>query len=420
MTPDITPLAERFRTVRACTERAASALGEADQTIQSMPDASPTKWHRAHTTWFFDTFVVGGGKRRVGDEFAGYDVLFNSYYESVGAMHPRSHRGLITRPDAAAITRYREVIDAKVLELIAAEPDAPHELVQIGLEHEQQHLELLLMDIKHALSLNPLNPSIYPEPPAEKTPPRSVGSWAPVSGGVVRIGQDPHREEFGFDNEKPSHQVFLNDFEIASHLVTNGDWLEFMNDGGYDRHELWLSAGWKAVNDQQWRAPLYWTHHGGGWHHYTHHGNLSVDPGSPVSHVSYFEADAFARWKGARLPTEAEWEHAVATYTPPPEGLPSEHPFGITGLTPQASTETGALVQTFDTLWQWTQSAYLPYPGFIPADGSLGEYNGKFMSGQMVLRGGSCITPVSHTRLTYRNFFSPESRWLYSGIRLAR
>ena len=212
----------------------------------------------------------------------------------------------------------------------------------------------------------------------------------------------------------------MNDFEIASHLVTNGDWLEFMNDGGYDRHELWLSAGWKAVNDQQWRAPLYWTHHEGGWHHYTHHGNLSVDPGNPVSHVSYFEADAFARWKGARLPTEAEWEHAVATHTPPPEGLPSEHPFGITGLTPKASRKTGALVQTFDTLWQWTQSAYLPYPGFIPADGSLGEYNGKFMSGQMVLRGGSCITPVGHTRLTYRNFFSPESRWLYSGIRLAR
>jgi len=413
-------LVSAYQTIRSHTETAASWLSESDQTIQSMPDASPTKWHRAHTTWFFDTFVLAEESTRHRSQFPGFDTLFNSYYESVGAMHPRAQRGLITRPGASDITRYREVVDHAVIELLGQSSETVHNLVKIGLQHEQQHLELLLMDIKHALFQNPLFPSIFPvdEPVHESDPP--TPSWTSVKGGVVTIGQKSNTAEFGFDNERPEHRVYVDDFEIADHLTTNSEWLEFMADGGYARHELWLSAGWARVKKEQWLAPLYWIHKDGQWWHYTHHGLVPVDRSAPVAHISYFEADAYARWAGARPPTEAEWEHALVTVAAHPLAPPSDHPFGITRLSPHAALESISMGQAMDTVWQWTQSAYLPYPGFIPADGALGEYNGKFMSGQMVLRGGSCITPVGHTRLTYRNFFSPESRWLYSGIRLAR
>ncbi len=415
-----TNLIQKFRRVRSHTEAVASWLSEADQTIQSMPDASPTKWHRAHTTWFFDTFVLAGAHSKHRPDFDGFDILFNSYYESVGPMHPRGDRGLITRPGAHDITRYREATDGAVVELLAESYDAVGHIVEIGLHHEQQHLELLLMDIKHAMFQNPLLPAIFPGDAPSSVINIARPSWTSIPGGVVTIGQRSDSEEFGFDNERPDHRVFLDNFEIADQLVTNRDWLGFMTDGGYAKHELWLSAGWAAVNNHQWRAPLYWMEKDGTWWNYTHHGLAEVDPTAPVVHISYFEAEAYAKWAGARLPTEAEWEHALTTVGTESTPSASDHPFGITGLSPRGASKITPMGQAMDAVWQWTQSAYLPYPGFIPADGALGEYNGKFMSGQMVLRGGSSITPVGHTRPTYRNFFPPDSQWLYSGLRLAR
>jgi ergothioneine biosynthesis protein EgtB len=423
-----TPLASTFERIRQYTEAAAAELSEADQTVQSMDDASPSKWHRAHTTWFFDTFVLNDRPYAFRERFPGFSALFNSYYESVGPLQPRGDRGLITRPGSEDVTRYREEVDRAVSAVLEANPsDHEAQMVRVGLQHEQQHLELLLMDIKHALSHNPLWPVIYNSSTDSPQPhPLRRSEWKSIPGGLVTIGAPAsgHHtvgDAFSFDNERPAHQVFLTDFEISDTLVTNAQWTDFINDGGYDRHDLWLSEGWSRVKSEGWQSPLYWLWRDAQWFTYSHYGLIPVDPHAPVLHVSHYEADAYARWALARLPTEAEWEHAIRHegVTPPAEEF-GDHPFGISGLLPPATAASGGLDSVFDSAWQWTSSAYLPYPGFQAEGGALGEYNGKFMSNQMVLRGGSAITPIGHTRVSYRNFFPPDSRWVYSGVRLAR
>jgi ergothioneine biosynthesis protein EgtB len=405
-------LATSYRAVRDLTEALAAPLTAEDQTVQSMPDVSPTKWHRAHVTWFFETFVL----ERHEPDFEPFDpafrVLFNSYYETVGEQYPRAQRGVLTRPGADDVGRYRRSVDARLTELLE-QTDDPRAaaLVELGLHHEQQHQELLLMDIKHVLSQNPLEP-VYRELaiPAIGSP-RPV-QWETVSGGVVEIGHQG--DGFAFDNEQPRHRAFLEPFAIADRLVTASEWQTFIDDGGYRRPELWLSDGWHAVRTHGWCAPLYWQWRGDGWWVHTLGGTRPVTEAEPVCHVSYYEADAFARWAGCRLPTEHEWEHAADTV---PDTSAS---FALDGLHPVAAVDRRpGLHQMTGACWQWTGSAYLPYPGFAPPEGAVGEYNGKFMSGQMVLRGSSSYTPPDHARTTYRNFFPPHCRWMVSGVRLA-
>jgi ergothioneine biosynthesis protein EgtB len=391
------PLLARFIEIRAATERLAAPLSAEDQTAQSMPDVSPTKWHRAHTTWFFETFVLEARDPayRVFDPHFGY--LFNSYYESVGARYPRAERGNITRPGIAAVAAYRRHVDEAVTALIAGEGNDTNlrALIELGLQHEQQHQELLVMDIKHVLSRNPLMPP-YRESSSEwanRQPIRS-SHWNKFDGGLVVVGTDVSGEsgsEFSFDNERPLHKVWLEPYRLADQLVTAANWLEFIDDGGYRTPTLWLSDGWHRAQSEGWQAPLYWHNIDDQWHVFGLTGLTALDPDEAVLHVSFFEADAYARWAGARLPTECEWEHAARV---------------------DASINAGAA-------WEWTCSAYLPYPGFTPDPGAVGEYNGKFMSGQMVLRGGCIATPPGHARVTYRNFFYPHQRWMFSGVRLA-
>ena len=394
-----------FVRVRAQTEALASPLSAEDQAVQSMPDASPTKWHRAHTTWFFETFVLGpAGVEGLSPE--PYAVLFNSYYNAVGEQFHRPSRGLLTRPSHDEITEYRGRVDAAMLELL--ERGLSDELalrVSVGLHHEQQHQELLLTDIKHLLSCNPLQPAYAPKERPSSSSPVSDLRWDEHPGGIVRIGCDPAR--YHFDNEGPVHDALVHPFQIARRLVTNAEYLEFIRDGGYDRPELWLSEGWQAVQDGGWRAPLYWTEQSGAWTELTLHGCGPIDEALPVVHVSYYEADAYARWAGARLPTEQEWE--ATTVEPEPMPLCARAP----SLHPAAPSLYGAA-------WQWTSSSYSAYPGYRPAAGAIGEYNGKFMCSQYVLRGSSCATPAGHARRSYRNFFPPGARWQFTGIRLAR
>lgn len=382
-------LAQQHRRVRSQTEALASPLHPEDQVVQSMPDVSPTKWHRAHTTWFFETFLLAPNVKEYEHFHESYTYLFNSYYEVVGARHPRPERGLLSRPTVTDIARYRAHVDDALTALIESCPDdewpETSALIELGLHHEQQHQELLLMDIKHVLSCNPLEPA-YAEGQCSSRVATPM-AWVDVDGGSVEIGHDG--EGFGFDNEFPRHVVHLDPYRIADRLVTAAEWIAFVDDDGYHRPDLWLADGWAAVQAHGWEAPLYWWNDDD-WSVFTLAGRRAVDPAEPVGHVSHFEADAFARWRGERLPTEFEWEHAAA-----------------------------ALHQRDDEQWQWTASAYLPYPRFQPAPGAVGEYNGKFMSGQMVLRGGAGITPAGHTRPTYRNFFPPGSRWMYGGVRLA-
>ena len=387
--------ATAFRAVRAETERRAAPLSAEDQAIQSMPDASPTKWHRAHTTWFFEQFLLTQNMPdyRAFDERFAY--LFNSYYVAAGPRHARPQRGLITRPNAQEVTAYRSHVDRAVAALIE---DADEALlakivpvVEIGLHHEQQHQELLWTDILHAFAQNPAHPGYdgkWRQPAASRT--ADVNEYVDLTPGVHQVGHSS--DGFCFDNEQPAHQVLLRDVAIARRLVSNGEWLAFMADGGYTTPSLWLSDGWATVEAQGWNAPGYWREIGGAWHSMTLGGLKPVDPATPVMHVSYYEADAFARWAGKHLPSEFEWEVAA---------------------------RSGVLADAYGAVWQWTRSGYLPYPAYRAAEGALGEYNGKFMVSQMVLRGSSLATPDGHARVSYRNFFPPHARWQFSGLRLA-
>ena len=407
--------AERYLAIRLATVALAAPLSPEDCAIQSMPDASPVKWHLAHTTWFFETFVLTPHQPGYRPLDTSYRVLFNSYYHTVGDRHPRPERGLLSRPGLEQVLAYRQHVDEAMLELLAQQSLPEVEaLIALGLEHEQQHQELILTDLKHLLSRNPLKPAYQKQWPLTPIQARAR-HWISFAAGVQEIGYGD--SGFCFDNELPRHRVWLDAFQIASHPVTHGDFMEFIDDGGYRRPNLWLSAGWDTVINRGWQAPLYWERKDGRWYSFTLCGEVPVDPHTPVCHVSFYEADAFARWANERLPTEAEWE--VAAHAAPLAGN-----FVESGaLHPLALRETpadGTLAQAYGDVWEWTRSDYGPYPGFRCASGAVGEYNGKFMSGQYVLRGGSCATPLSHIRASYRNFFPPDARWQFSGLRLAR
>jgi ergothioneine biosynthesis protein EgtB len=384
----------QYRSVRTETERRAAPLSPEDQVVQSMPDASPTKWHRAHTTWFFEQFLLleYSPDYQCFDDRFGY--LFNSYYVAVGPRHARPERGLVTRPHAHEITSYRAHVDAAVEQLLAArDEDALQKIVsivEIGLHHEQQHQELILTDILHAFAQNPTQPAYDGKWQMPGSSQANSAGFADVASGIHPIGHD--EEGFFFDNEGPQHRVFLQPGRVARNLVTNAEWLEFMAADGYAAPTLWLSDGWDTAKAAGWEAPGYWQKLDGQWFTMTLGGLRPVDPAAPVCHVSYYEADAFARWRSCRLPSEAEWE---------------------------VTARAGALADAFGIVWQWTQSPYAPYPGYRPMDGALGEYNGKFMVNQIVLRGSSLATPEGHARVSYRNFFPPSARWQFSGLRLA-
>jgi ergothioneine biosynthesis protein EgtB len=411
-------LRERYADVRAATAGLAAPLSAEDQLVQSMPDASPTKWHLAHTSWFFETFVLSPfvpGYRAVDERYA---YLFNSYYEALGPRQPRPRRGAITRPSLEEVRAYRDAIDERMdtfLDLPHGEGEALFR-IDLGLHHEQQHQELILTDIHHALWSNPLRPAYRqdagPAPAGAADVPGL--EWTSHPGGLVEIGHDG--PGFSFDNERPRHRVFLEPFQIAGRAVTAGEYLRFVEDGGYRRPDLWLSDGWAAVQGNGWTAPQYWDLGPEGWSEFTLAGTQPLRLDAPVSHVSYYEAEAFARWAGARLPTEAEWETLAAAGRADGHFVES----GTLAPLPAGAPADARPAQMFGDVWEWTASAYLPYPRFRALEGELGEYNGKFMSGQMVLRGGSCLTPRSHIRATYRNFFPPAARWQMSGLRLAR
>jgi ergothioneine biosynthesis protein EgtB len=409
-------LLRRYREIRQWTETLAAPLSAEDQTVQSMPDVSPTKWHRAHTSWFFETFLLQPYGRDYRSFAPAYAYLFNSYYEAAGPRHPRPERGLLSRPGVAEIARYRAHVDDALARLIAESDDASWpviaERIELGLQHEQQHQELILMDIKHVLSLNPLDP-VYKHAAALPPVTATALGWRAFEGGLRRIGHDG--AAFAFDNEGPRHKVWLEPFRLADRLVTSGEYMAFIADAGYRRANLWLSDGWAAVQQQGWVAPLYWRQDEGGWSIFTLGGRRALDPAEPVSHVSFYEADAFARWCGKRLPSEAEWEVAAVEAAAPPAGTRAEADV----FHPAPASAGAGLQQMIGEVWQWTASPYVGYPGYRPPEGAIGEYNGKFMANQMVLRGGAAVTPVGHARPTYRNFFPAASRWVMSGIRLA-
>jgi ergothioneine biosynthesis protein EgtB len=404
---------ERFLRVRTATEMLVAPLSAEDCVAQSMPDASPAKWHLAHTSWFFETFVLA---RIPGYEpfRAGYSLIFNSYYDAVGARHPRPARGLLTRPPLDEVRAYRATVTARIAALLER-PDCSPEvrsIVELGMNHEQQHQELLVTDIKHLFASNPLRPR-YREASRDaglRSDPPPLG-FRHFDASLRTIGQGA--SSFCFDNETPAHREFVEAYALGDRLITNAEYLEFVRDGGYARPELWLSDGFRVATERNWTSPLYWepSHDGV----FTLAGVRPLNPADPVCHVSFYEADAFARWSKARLPTEAEWEAAARE-------LEVAGNFVESGLLEPLPPTPGSasLKQLFGDVWEWTQSAYLPYPGFRPLDGALGEYNGKFMSNQMVLRGGSCATPKEHVRATYRNFFPADARWQFTGIRLAR
>ena len=386
-------LLRAYRTVREETERRAAPLSPEDQLVQSMPDASPAKWHRAHTTWFFEQFVLGQQVPGYKVFHPDYAYLFNSYYVSAGPRHARAQRGHLTRPGAEAVTAYRAHVDAAMTKFLTLTSDeklreiAP--LMEVGFNHEQQHQELMLTDILHAFAQNPIPPAYdagWTMPPSR----RGGGDWVTLTEGIYTIGHSG--ETFHFDNEKPAHRALVGPVKLARNLVTNGEWLEFMKDGGYRAPTLWLMDGFATAEKEEWEAPGHWRNIGGNWQIMTLAGLKPVDPHAPVCHISYYEADAFARWSGKHLPTEMEWEVAA---------------------------RAGELNDAYGIVWQWTRSSYAPYPGYRAIEGALGEYNGKFMVNQYVLRGSSAATPLGHTRVTYRNFFYPHHRWQFTGLRLA-
>jgi ergothioneine biosynthesis protein EgtB len=415
-TPEMEP-ARRYRDVRSLSTAICRPLAVEDYVVQPMPDASPPKWHLAHTTWFWETFLLIPGAPGYTPFHPGFGYLFNSYYEAVGERFPRHQRGLLTRPTVSEVYDYRAHVDAAMLQLLSEggvlEQPGVRELVLLGLNHEQQHQELLLTDLKYTLGSNPLRPAYLAD-----SAPGSPGAvahdfrWHDYEGGLLEIGHTG--DGFAFDNEGPRHRAYTAPYRLGSRLVTNGEYLEFMRDGGYSRPELWLSEGWRTVQTAGWNAPLYWEPAGESWRTYAPDGMRDVHPAEPVCHVSYFEADAYARWAGHRLPTEIEWEAAAADLEV------NGNLFDTGGCHPRAAAGSGAQPeQLFGDVWEWTASQYLPYPGFRPAPGAVGEYNGKFMCNQFVLRGGSCATPPGHLRATYRNFFPPDARWQFTGIRLA-
>ncbi len=404
--------AARYRRVREASLALTAHLSAEDQLAQSMPDASPTKWHLAHTTWFFETFLLAPrleGYKPFNPSFA---YLFNSYYEALGPRQPRPQRGLLTRPSLDEVRAYRAHVDDGMARLLRQDASGVAELLELGLAHEEQHQELILMDILHLFAQSPLKPAYAPAPALPVGADPGLARPVDFAGGLVEIGHSG--ASFAFDNEGPRHKVYLHPYRLADRLVTNSEWMAFMADGGYARPELWLSEGWATVQAEGWTAPLYWEESPSGWRAMTLQGLRAIAPHAPVTHISFYEADAYATWAGARLPTEAEWEHAA-------RDLPTLGNFMGSGQFGPAATSAGAsgLRQMYGDTWEWTRSAYSPYPGFQPAGGAVGEYNGKFMSGQMVLRGGCCVTPRGHARLTYRNFFQPQQRWMFSGLRLA-
>jgi dimethylhistidine N-methyltransferase len=406
------PLGARYRAVRAETERLAAPLSAEDQCVQSMPDASPAKWHRAHTTWFFECFVLLKHLPGYRPFDPGYNFLFNSYYEAVGERHARGRRGLLTRPSAEEVGDYRRYVDRAMCGLLdVGEPaGALRSLVELGLQHEEQHQELLLTDILHAFAQNPLFPAYGPFRPGEAQAPASP-AFLGFDGGIVEIGHDG--SGFCFDNELPRHEVLLAPFRLTNRLVTNGEWLVFMAEGGYRTPGHWLADGWICAERERWQAPLYWRERDGEWFTMTLGGLKRVEQEAPVCHVSYYEADAFARWSGKRLPSESEWERAAGQLATPSGNFRDD------GYLRPLPARRRAGLQLFGDVWEWTQSPYSPYPGYQTPDGAVGEYNGKFMINQMVLRGGSCVTSRNHVRPSYRNFFYPHQRWQFCGLRLA-
>ncbi len=427
----VSDLLLRYRRVRQFTEAICAPLATEDYVIQSMPDVSPTRWHIAHTTWFFETFVLKQADPAYAPPSDAFEVLFNSYYNTVGEQFPRARRGLLSRPTVEEVFAYRRHVDERMGSFLAqADDEGDAELlgvVELGLQHEQQHQELMLTDIKHVLSCNPLFPayddlsggrtdrrSVLPPDDGLQTRPTSL-KWHRYDQQLTEIGHAG--DGFAFDNESPRHKVFIEDFELADRLVTNAEYLQFIEDGGYETPQLWLSEGWATVQENNWQHPLYWHQSDGQRMQFSLYGSMPLNPDEPVCHVSYFEADAFARWAGARLPREAEWEFAATE-------LPITGQFADSGVFHPLPSDDAKRPdeprQMFGTLWQWTASQYTAYPGYAPPPGALGEYNGKFMCNQFVLRGGSCATSLSHIRATYRNFFPPQARWQFTGIRLAR
>lgn len=421
---DHAPPLQRYAAVRARTLALAEPLSEADCQAQSMADASPVKWHLAHVTWFFETFVLERFEPGFRPHHPAYRMLFNSYYNGVGEQHPRPQRGLLTRPGLAEVKAWRAAVDRRVMALLDRTPGAELlALVELGLQHEQQHQELLLTDVLHLLSCNPLAPAYRVAEGAVATAPAAPLAWIHSEGGLAEIGHDG--PGFAYDNEGPRHRQWLAPHALASRPVAQGEWAAFVADGGYRDPRWWLSAGWNWVREQGIRAPLHWRADGAGWQQFTLAGLLPLEAAAPVVHVSLYEADAYARWLGAqtglpmRLPTEAEWEHAAAPRAA--QALAAGHFADDGHLRPRpAAAAADGLQQLFGDVWEWTGSAYLPYPGFRPGAGAVGEYNGKFMINQMVLRGGSCASPHGHLRASYRNFFPPETRWQFCGVRLAR
>ncbi len=419
MTVNRDGLRAKFQSVRAFTEALCEPLATEDCVVQSMPDASPAKWHLAHTSWFFETFVLKSLLPGYEPFHPAYAYLFNSYYVQAGDRFFRPHRGLLSRPTVEDVLAYRRFVDEHVLRAFDVSDEAAFAsaapVIELGLNHEQQHQELLLTDIKHVFSINPMEP-VYRNvlrPAGDKAP---ASAWVPFHEGLHWIGHGG--EGFAYDNEAPRHRVFLRSYALASRPVTSGEYLTFIEDGGYDRAELWLSDGWDRARAEGWRAPLYWEKRNDGWWTFTLSGMRPVDMQEPVCHVSYFEAEAYARWAGVRLPTEAEWETAACA-----SGSIADCGFVENGLfhpSVAAGSPGSPLDQMFGDVWEWTASPYTGYPGYRPPKGVLGEYNGKFMSGQMVLRGGSCATSMSHIRSTYRNFFAPHCRWQFMGFRLAK
>jgi ergothioneine biosynthesis protein EgtB len=404
----------RYENVRNRSFALAEPLSDEDCCAQSMPDASPIKWHMAHTTWFFETFILERFEPNFKPFHSAFRVLFNSYYNGVGEKHPRPQRGLLTRPSIGEVKSYRRNVDARMLTLLTKRNLPPElaTLVDLGLHHEQQHQELMLTDVKHLLSMNPLKPAYTDAPLVERIDAAAL-EWLTFDAGIVDIGH--HGDGFSFDNETPRHRQFVEPFALASRLVTNGEFLAFIEAGGYSNPAMWLSEGWDWVRTNQLMHPLYWQcmkdHPSSGWQEFTLYGERPLDLQQPATHLSYFEADAYARWADARLPTEAEWECAA--------NADAARDVGIDSLHPQATRRSG-LSQLFGAAWQWTVSSYAPYPGYAVTEGALGEYNGKFMVNQYVLRGSSCVTPAGHSRTTYRNFFPATARWQFTGIRLAK